>query len=477
MTDFCRKCGGREPDDTGLCQQCSQGPQPLITGAGTISLPERLLNDRYQVLSTVKSGAMGCVYRAMDTRLNKVVAMKKMIKASNDPEEMHYAEQRFAEETRLLSTLRHRGLPTLLDSFCEKDSSSSPIAHYLVMTYIEGSDLETAIKERGQKFFHVEEALGITSQILDILSYLHSQTPPVIYRDLSPRNLMVHQGTVVLVDFGIARVFEPHLKGTAIGTPGYAAPEQYRGAAEPRSDIFSLGVLLHYLLTGTDPESPSIKSFSFETPSTINPEVPEYLDRLIMNMVDIIPDKRPESAQEVMEVLKSHSYRDSRTESPEYRDMLSAEVTRLDDETERNHPALCPCRDIFEAIKKHDFKSVKHLIAGCEDLNRRDTMGYPLIHRCVLEGLGEVVELLIAREVDVNSRAGSNITPLHLAAMKGYRDMVELLLSHGADVNARTNGIMSLLWKTPMDYAKMMGNRDIVEILQKYEHRESRDIS
>jgi formylglycine-generating enzyme required for sulfatase activity len=203
----------------------------------------------------------------------------------------------------MLSILHHQGLPKVIDIFIEKELSTGKPLHYLVMEFIEGKDLETIIQERGQKSFPVDEAVDYFRQILNILHYLHTQNPPIVHRDLNPRNVMVHKGKVFLVDFGIARLFNPQQKGTAIGTAGYAAPEQYKGAAEPRSDIFSLGAVMHYLVTGKDPEDASGSLFSFEQARKINPSVPKYLDTLIMSMVDVVIDKRPCNTEALIKAL------------------------------------------------------------------------------------------------------------------------------------------------------------------------------
>jgi len=116
---------------------------------------------------------------------------------------------------------------------------------------------------------------------------------------------MIQRGKLFLVDFGIARLFVSDQKGTAIGTPGYAAPEQFKGESEPRSDLYSLGVTMHYLLTGINPEESNNKLFKFEPVSRLNPAVPEYISTLIMSMVEIVPDNRPKSAKDVLLRLSS----------------------------------------------------------------------------------------------------------------------------------------------------------------------------
>jgi len=312
MPVFCTKCGGQNPELAKFCLACGEELEYLAKGTSFIKQASTakltvptILDNRYEIISIIKSGAMGCVFKAKDTRLDNIVAVKQMLSAFTNPQDTQYAETRFKEEAKMLSTLRHQGLPKVFDFFIEKEPSTGKSLHYLVMEFIEGKDLETIIHERGQKPFPVDEAVDYFRQILDILHYLHTQNPPIVYRDLNPRNVMVQKGKVFIVDFGIARLFNPQQKGTAIGTVGYAAPEQYKGAAEPRSDIFSLGAVMHYLVTGKNPEDKQSNLFCFEQCRKTNPSVPEYLDTLIMSMVDIVSDKRPQSAEKIQNILKA----------------------------------------------------------------------------------------------------------------------------------------------------------------------------
>jgi len=295
----CPSCGRENNDDAALCLHCG-----AVISRGTKKLT--LIDNRYEVLSTVKAGAMGCVYKARDTRLDSIVALKKMLPYFTTPEELKYAEERFREEAKLLSKLHHGGLPKVSDYFAAMDYETGKPAHYLVMTFIEGEDLENFIAKRRPPY-SPDEVVRYARRLLEILTYLHSQSPPVIYRDLNPRNIIEKGGDLFLVDFGIAKPMKSEHKGTAIGTPGYASPEQYKGFAEPRSDIYSLGVLMHYLLTGANPEDSSRPLFTFESIRILNPRVPEYLDKLITSMLDVIPDNRPSSAEQVRTILEKHS--------------------------------------------------------------------------------------------------------------------------------------------------------------------------
>jgi serine/threonine protein kinase len=262
-----------------------------------------LLENRYDILNVIKSGAMGCVYKAVDTRLGNFVAIKKMLSSYTDVKDKQYAEKKFKEEAQLLSTLHHSGLPKVIDFFTEKDSSGKT-SHYLVMTFIEGEDLESYFKNKRKPPIPTDKALDYFKQLLQILSHLHSQESPIIYRDMKPSNIMIKNSKLFLVDFGIARIFDTKSRGTMIGTPGYAAPEQYKGYAEPRSDIFSLGVLMHYLLTGHDPEDNQRAPFDFEPINKVNYNVPDYLESIVTSMIDVVSANRPESVKKIIEMLE-----------------------------------------------------------------------------------------------------------------------------------------------------------------------------
>ncbi|MHC9538749.1 MAG: ankyrin repeat domain-containing protein [Vulcanimicrobiota bacterium] len=423
-----------------------------------------ILENRYKVMSIVKSGAMGCVYKALDMRLNSVVALKQMLCSSAEPEEIAYAEKRFQEEAQLLSKLHHGGLPKVIDYFTSLDPATHKTAHYLVMTFIDGKDLETVISERKQKPFPLMEALEYFGQILEILNYLHSQNPPVIYRDLKPSNIMFHNNRIILIDFGIARVFSPQQKGTAIGTAGYTAPEQYRGSAEPRSDIYSLGVVMHYLLTGADPQESTLPLFTFSSVRHLNLSVPEDLDRLIMSMIDVVPDNRPSSVKRIIEIINNAQVK-AASGPPVFPVHKAASHTV--------HQSPSPARldiagdklkysSIIEAINGGDIKEVKVFIEKGAYVNARTPDGNVLLHRAVILGYKDIVELLISSGADVNVRGKDGVMPLHSACAGDHKEMVELLILKGADIYAKT-----IRGETPLDKAEENGNKEIADFLRK----------
>jgi ankyrin repeat protein/tRNA A-37 threonylcarbamoyl transferase component Bud32 len=395
----CLACGNEQNEGGASCAKCGAA----LSAVGTHKLS--LIDGRYEVLVTIKAGSMGCVYKARDTRLDTIVAVKKMLPSFTTPEELRYAQERFRQEARLLSQLHHRGLPKVTDFFIAGDAETGIPAHFLVMTFLEGKDLEASMAERAEKVFPVQDVLDYMKQILEIFTYLHSQTPPIIYRDLTPRNIILANGELFIVDFGIARPMLANQKGTAIGTPGYASPEQYKGFADPRSDIYSFGALIHYLLTGANPEDSSKPLFTFAPPRSLNPLVPEYLDRLVMSMVDIIPEKRPGSAEEITMYLKQHTGGGSPAPSRRMAQYV----------------------DILEAIKKDDLPAVKDFLNQGTSVNEKNKAGFTPLHVAAQQGNREIAEYLISAGARVSIRNQYGYPSSHYATEMGHIELAELL--------------------------------------------------
>jgi tetratricopeptide (TPR) repeat protein len=296
---FCETCGAANPPTAHFCQYCAS-PLPFTRDTG--DLPEQtLLIGRYQLVSRIGQGGMGAVYKASDTRLDgRLVAIKEMSKAGLPPARLEEAEAAFEREARLLGKLLHPNLPRIHDHFTENDRS------YLVMDFIDGETLEEYLDKRGHDPLPVEQVLDWAEQLCDVLSYLHNHQPPIIFRDLKPANVMISEsGHIFLIDFGIARLFKPGQSHdtVALGSPGYAAPEQYgKAQSTPRSDLYSLGALIHCLLTGDDP---SERPFFFRPASQVNPAIPPGLEALLQRMLEMDAERRPASAQEVLLALRA----------------------------------------------------------------------------------------------------------------------------------------------------------------------------
>ncbi len=164
-----------------------------------------------------------------------------MSQSSLNPQEIAEAAENFKREAHILAALKHPNLPSIYEQFSETGR------WYLIMDFIEGETLEEHLMKKQEGHLSVEETLQIGLQLCTVLAYLHSRQPPIIFRDLKPSNIMLTpEGNLYLIDFGIARHFKPgqNRDTIALGSPGYAAPEQYgKAQTTPRSDIYSLGAV------------------------------------------------------------------------------------------------------------------------------------------------------------------------------------------------------------------------------------------
>lgn len=265
-------------------------PLPGPLAAGTV------LQNRYAIEKLLGGGGMGMVYLARDQRLaNRPCAIKEMVDHFIDQAQRIEANEYFAREADTLAQLKHQAIPAITDRF---EISNR---HYLVMEYVEGRNLEEELAARGEP---LPEGLviDIARQLSDVLAYLHGLKPPIIYRDMKPSNVMLNpNGRVVLVDFGIARLFKAARKGTMIGTLGFAPPEQYQGNVDPRSDIYSLGATLHYVLTGRDPEK--FPPFSFPPIRELRPGLSSNLAGAIDAALAYEMNARPGTIQEFRDMM------------------------------------------------------------------------------------------------------------------------------------------------------------------------------
>jgi len=215
-----------------------------------------IVGGRYKVVKPLGGGGMKLVYLAEDLRLaSRQCALAEMVDSFTSPDMQQQAVAAFQREADMLAQLSNEHIPRVFDRFSEQNH------HYLVMEYIGGNTLEETLRSHSGK---LDEArvIDIALQVLDTLIYLHGLVPAVVYRDLKPSNVMLTPaGQAKLIDFGIARFFQPHSAATMIGTQGYAPPEQYRGKPETRSDIYALGATMHHALSGRDPTTEPPFSF------------------------------------------------------------------------------------------------------------------------------------------------------------------------------------------------------------------------
>lgn len=264
---------------------------PLSTG--------QILNNRYRIVTLLGQGGFGAVYRVWDTNLERPLALKENLDTS--PE----AQRQFKREAQILFDLSHPSLPKVIDCFILPDQGQ-----YLVMEFVEGEDLGKMLERVGNPLAE-GQVLAWIGQICDALIYLHNQNPPVIHRDIKPANIKVTpDGRAMLVDFGIAKVYDPNLKttlGARAVTPGFSPIEQYGrgGRTDARTDVYALGATLYALLTGQEPvEAPERNiSLGLPPPRSLNTLISPHVERAIMKAMEMIPESRYQSVAELKNAL------------------------------------------------------------------------------------------------------------------------------------------------------------------------------
>lgn len=261
-----------------------------------------LVDGKYKILSKVGQGGMSVVYLAINEKANAQWAVKEVRK--DGIKDFEVVKQGLVAETDILKKLSHPSLPRIIDVIDSDDS------FIIIMDYIQGNSLNKALEEFGAQ--PQENVIEWAKQLTDVLGYLHSRTPPIIYRDMKPANVMLKpDGNVTLIDFGTAREFkEKNLADTTcLGTVGYAAPEQFggMGQTDARTDIYCLGATLYHLVTGMNPCEPP---YEIRPIREINPALSSGLEKIILKCTQRNPNDRYQSAAELMYALEHYAEED-----------------------------------------------------------------------------------------------------------------------------------------------------------------------
>ncbi len=258
--------------------------------------PGSILWDRYRIEDQLGKGGMGAVYLAHDLSLDLRVALKENLNLNPD------SEEQFLREARLLAELRHPNLPRVTDYFVTERRQ------YLVMDYIAGEDLHEYTKKLPPT---VNEVLNWADQVCSALAYLHSQSPPVIHRDVKPANLKLQpDGSIVLVDFGLAKTSDQAITATGARglTPGFSPPEQYGAQrTDSRSDQYALAATLYNLFSQQKPADSiqrMMKKAFLKPVVEVNPAVPDYVNAALQRALSLDPDDRFSTIKDFQAALR-----------------------------------------------------------------------------------------------------------------------------------------------------------------------------
>ncbi|HEX7736741.1 MAG TPA: serine/threonine-protein kinase [Ktedonobacteraceae bacterium] len=319
---FCDFCGAALAETTSLCTACGAAivsscsaiappGKQIATASGyaqTASSPSQtpcalppkfLLARRYRILRQLGRGGFATVYQARDrAQGNRLVAIKQFHLETLSLQAMLDATDAYTREVNHLSQLRHRHLPRIYAHFMDEQH------WYIVMEYIDGRTLEEVLQNSRHGSLPAMQVLDIGIVLCDVLRYLHTRQPPLIFRDVKPANvILTRSNKLYLIDFGTTKLYRPGWKDTGpLGTPGYAAPEQYgrRAHTTPQSDIYSLGATLQTLLTGKEP----LEILQHGLPLKPSRRVPPRLQHEITRMLVREATSRPSNVTEVKQTLQ-----------------------------------------------------------------------------------------------------------------------------------------------------------------------------
>ena len=267
-----------------------------------------VVKDRYIVEDLLGKGGFGAVYRVRDQRVRgNLFALKEVIDPNKEERE------RFAFECEVLTRLDNSALPRVYRVF----EDNKNIRVYMLMDYVAGPNLEILRQQQPEKRFSLSHAMRIMSPIMDAVSYLHTQQPPIIHRDIKPANIIVPHGDdgSVLVDFGIAKEYEQDSTTTAVRrcSPGYGAPEQYAHGTNLRTDIYGLAATLYALLTGIVPTDALYRLTQMGSKSTdplesvqqLAPNVPTHVADALRRAMAINSNDRFSTVEEFRQALSA----------------------------------------------------------------------------------------------------------------------------------------------------------------------------
>jgi len=408
MKLYCPNCGNENQDSNLKCIFCDTILSRFNKGG--LLTPGLVLYSKYQIVRQINQGKLSSIYCIKDVKEKTLLILKELHCITYSKSQKEYLLKRFAQEIELLMKLKHPNLPAVVDSF------NLYGRYYLVMDYIEGYDLQYLLSKSSNKSIPEKLVVKWAIQLCDVLNYLHRLN--IIHRDIKPSNIMVREkdGKIFLVDFGLARVIETEkeLTKTAVGTEGYIPPEQYAGTPVPASDIYSLGVTLHHLVTGEFPFVP----FIFKPIRNLNAGLSIELEAIIEKCINLKLEERYSSAltlkRDLMLVkasLTSTKLNKSdgvRPEKPKFTKILKPEQKKYSIPLE-----------ITERVSALDSDVAQKMLRSIETLSRSNVLPY-------------LIQMMHNKDVEVRRAVATALGGLKDNNAVGY--LVELLRDNDSQV-------------------------------------------
>ena len=397
------------------------------------------LKERYVIKSLIGSGGMGSTYLALDKSGDKEVALKVL--ALSEIKDWKVLEL-FEREVKALKNIDHPNIPDYVDNFeIDKEKDKYFI---LVQEYVNGQTLYQAIKE-GQRF-SLDKTLKIFKALLEILNYIHNLQPPVIHRDINPKNIILDtKGKVYLVDFGaVGQIVNETLAGslssTFVGTLGYMPPEQLYGKVSVSSDLYSLGTTMIFLFSGKAPAEFKLNKMKLAFHASLN--LPEYLLELLDKMIEPDEDKRFSQALEVLKYLNSKKSVKKTLKGQTQDDLIS---------------------DLFLAEKEGRFNEIAQTINKDLDVNAKNSQGISLLKIAFDKNALGMAQFLLEHGADLSLKYEGK-TLLHEAVLSKKLEFAELFLQKGSEIDTQDD----ILHMSALDFAYVNKDPDFMELLLRH---------
>jgi tRNA A-37 threonylcarbamoyl transferase component Bud32 len=251
----------------------------------------QLQDGRVTVVQPLTAGGWSAIYLCQWQGKTPAILKEAVVPPSSKENVREKAYELFQREALILAGLNHPQITKVIDYFVENNRQ------YMVLARVNGVNLRNYINDKGA--VSEKQTLVWVKQLAEVVDYLHAQDPPVIHRDLTPENLVLDiRGSLVLIDFGSANEFLGTVTGTLVGKPSYISPEQFSGRANTQSDLYSVGAVMSFLLTGKDPTPLAVARIS-ETLPSVNPQ----LNDLIAELMNLDSKLRVQSAQDLISRL------------------------------------------------------------------------------------------------------------------------------------------------------------------------------
>jgi len=391
-----------------------------------------LINKRYAVDALIGKGGMGQTYRATDSSSGKEVALKIL----NFSRLTNWKEiELFEREIEVLKSIENPLIPNYIDHFEADVGGQTELV--LVQEYVRGDNLYRLIKA-GRRFSEAEIE-EIFQSLLETVSYIHELNPPIVHRDINPKNIVLDQaGRVYLVDFGavghiVSNTLAAVRSNTFVGTLGYMPPEQLYGKVTPSSDIYSLGVTILFLLTGKEPSEFELSNMRLDYHNYV--KISTALRALLDRMIEPDMNKRLGDAAAALSELRAHQEPEaSRASSAASLTIVEIESEQSDEDPKETEAAPKETDTAPKETEAAPKESLEGLLSGA-------SLPAPeRLHKAIDSKDIETVRAIIEEGLDVNTRLAKEKTPLKLALDRHQPGIGELLITKGADVNATYKG-------------------------------------